>query len=115
MTVKVNPNKTRRRFTARIIRNNLGRWGLRGALLKQEVKRILAGPTIPHVHQLDVPVTYYPFGWSRNNMTRHMKRLFYRSGGLETIIQETLPQRRRSVIFIGKHYHDISKGIANSK
>ncbi|EED9260956.1 TPA: hypothetical protein QCK30_004472 [Enterobacter sichuanensis] len=87
-----------RKFSARLIRNKLSSFGLRGGALRSDTARILAGP-------VDGIKGTYPFGWSDQHFDRRMKRIFIRASNASRLSDNRpIALRRRSALTISKKY-----------
>lgn len=92
-------------MTTKKLRRKLSGYGLRGQLLKQRVRDIIAGPQTRRGGDRE-----FAFGWSRDQMDRYMRRALIGKGGCVKIQSNTAPQaaifpvRRRSVISISRRY-----------
>ncbi|EKH6496509.1 MULTISPECIES: hypothetical protein [Enterobacterales] len=97
-------------MTTKKLRRKLSGYGLRGQFLKQRVRDIIAGPQSGSGGDRE-----FAFGWSRDQMDRHMRRALIGKGyrvkfqvdNAERVIDKQaalLPARRRSVISISRRY-----------
>lgn len=90
-----------RRFPARLIRDKLSSFGLRGGALRSETARILAG-------SVDGIKGMYPFGWSDQYFGRRMKRIFIcASNAFRLSDNRPVALRRRSALTINKEHPSV--------
>lgn len=97
-------------MTTKKLRRKLSGYGLRGQLLNQRVRDIVAGPQTGRNGERE-----YAFGWQRDQMDRYMRRALIGKGDhvkgqtcpedrVITPQGTTHPVRRRSVISISRRY-----------
>ncbi|EPJ3803530.1 hypothetical protein OND84_004216 [Morganella morganii] len=97
-------------MTIKKLRRKLSGYGLRGQILKQRVRDIVAGPQTGRIGERE-----FAFGWPRDQMDRHMRRALIGKGDKVKLKAENAdrviePQiagiqtRRRSVISISRRY-----------
>lgn len=97
-------------MTTKKLRRKLSGYGLRGQLLNQRVRNIVAGPQTGRNGERE-----YAFGWPRDQMDRYMRRALMGKGERMKLQTDTadrviesqaasFPTRRRSVISISRRY-----------